>query len=393
MTTGFTEAMNETAAEVLGKKRSTRKPWTGDRLVQRCEERQKLNASRYHSEESRVKYSEANNRVQAEMRRANEEWINDHCREIQDGFETNNTQKSFQSLRELTTPKSNRISTIKDKNGKVVTSKEDIEKRWTEYAKKLYNYHIKTDRKILTTLKQSAPTSDTDRTPNITRSEVTEAINHLKKGKAAAIDNIPAKLLKADTTTVDILHSTCDKIWQSGVWLTQWTKSIIVPLPKKRDLQNCSNYRTISLISHLSKVMLQIILHRLKPQIEPILAEEQAGFRKNRSTAEQITNLRILIEKHRNHDMHLYHNLTDFKKAFDRFWHEALLLILKKHNIHSNLVHLIGSLYENTSCGILVDSNIVDWFQTTVGVRQGCLLSPCFFNIFLEQIMTLCSRL
>jgi len=61
---------------------------------------------------------------------------------------------------------------------------------------------------------------------------------------------------------------------------------------------------------------------------------------------------------------------------------------LKKHNIHSNLVHLIGSLYENTSCGVLVDSNINDWFQTTFGVRQGCLLSTCLFNIFLEQVMT-----
>ena len=135
ITTGFTEAMNETAAEVLGKKRNTRKPWIDDRLAQRCEERQKLKASRYHSEDSRVKYGEANNRVKAEIRRAKEEWTNDHCHEIHDGFETNNTQKSFQSSRELTTPKSNRISTIKDKNGKVVTSKEDVEKHWTEYAK------------------------------------------------------------------------------------------------------------------------------------------------------------------------------------------------------------------------------------------------------------------
>jgi len=165
-------------------------------------------------------------------------------------------------------------------------------------------------------------------------------------------------------------------------------KSIIVPLLKKGELQNCSNYRTISLISYPSKVMLRIILQRLKPQIEPILAEEQAGFRKNQSTAQQITNLSILIEKHRNHDMHLYHNFIDFKKAFDRVWHEALLLTLKKHNIHSNLVHLIGSLYESKSCRVLADSNIGDWFQTTVGVRHGCLLSPCLFNISLEQIMT-----
>jgi len=117
MTTVFTEA-NETAAEVLGKKQNTRKPWIDDRLAQKCDERQKLKASLNHSEESRVKYRDVNNRVKAEIRRAKEEWINDHCRGIQDGFETNNTLKSFQRLRELTTPKSNRISTIKDKTGK-----------------------------------------------------------------------------------------------------------------------------------------------------------------------------------------------------------------------------------------------------------------------------------
>ena len=191
---------------------------------------------------SEIYCREANNRVKAEIRRAKEEWINDHCRKIQGGFETNNTRKSFQSLREFTTPKSNRISTMKDKNGKVITSKEDIEKCWTEYAKELSNYHIKTDPNILTTLKQSAPTSDIDRTQNITRSEVTEARKYHKKGKAAGIDNIPAELLKTDTTTVDILHSICNKIWQSGVWPRQWTKSIIVPLPKKGELQQLQHY-------------------------------------------------------------------------------------------------------------------------------------------------------
>ena len=68
--------------------------------------------------------------------------------------------------------------------------------------------------------------------------------------------------------------------------------------------------------------MLQIFQQRLKPQIKSNLAEKQAGFRKSRSTAEQITNLRILITKHRNHDMHLCHNFIDFNKAFDLVWHE-----------------------------------------------------------------------
>ena len=98
---------------------------------------------------------------------------------------------------------------------------------------------------------------------------------------------------------------------------------IVVSSPKKGNLPQCQNYRTISLISHPSKVMLKVILNKLKPQAEKIIAEEQAGFRAGRSTTEQIFNLRILCEKYFQHQQDLYHVFIDFKKAFDRVWHAA----------------------------------------------------------------------
>ena len=110
----------------------------------------------------------------------------------------------------------------------------------------------------------------------------------------------------------------CNKIWQTGEWPTPWTQSLVTTLPKKGNLQQCQNYRTISLISHPSKVMLKIILNRLKPQAEKIIAEEQAGFRAGRSTTEQIFNLRILCENYLQHQQDLYHVFIDFKKAFNR---------------------------------------------------------------------------
>ena len=94
--------------------------------------------------------------------------------------------------------------------------------------------------------------------------------------------------------------------------------------PKKSNLQQCQNYRTTSLINHPSKVMLKIILNRLKPQAEKIIAEEQAGFRAGRNTTEQIFNLRILCKKYLQHQQDLYHVFIDFKKAFDRVWHATL---------------------------------------------------------------------
>ena len=100
---------------------------------------------------------------------------------------------------------------------------------------------------------------------------------------------------------IDVLTEICNRIWRTGEWPTPWTQSLIITLPKKGNLQLCQNYRTISLIIHSSKVMLKVILNRLKPQAEEIIAEEQAGFRAGRSTTEQIFNLRILREKYLQH--------------------------------------------------------------------------------------------
>ena len=116
------------------------------------------------------------------------------------------------------------------------------------------------------------------------------------------LDNIPPELVQAAGEDVNTALTTiCNTIWQSGEWPTPWTQSLVITLLKKSNLQQCQNYRTISLISHPSKVMMKIVLNRLKPQAEKIIAEEQAGFRAGRSTTEQSFNLRVLCEKYLQH--------------------------------------------------------------------------------------------
>ena len=131
---------------------------------------------------------------------------------------------------------------------------------------------------------------------------------------------------------------------------------VLSTLPKKGNLQQCQNYRTISLISHPSKVMLKIILNRLKPQAEKIITEEQAGFGAGRNTTEQIFNLRILCEKYLQHQQELYHVFIDFKKAFDRVWHAALWATMKKYNISTNLIQVIKNLYYKAISAVLSNS-------------------------------------
>ena len=111
------------------------------------------------------------------------------------------------------------------------------------------------------------------------------------------------------------------------------------------------------------------------------------GFRTGRSTSEQIFNLRILCEKYLQHQQSLYHVFIDLKKAFDKVWHAALWATMRKYNIGSKLIRTIEHLYDNATSAVIFNSSIGDWFRT-VGVRQGCLLSPMLFKNFLERIMT-----
>ena len=139
------------------------------------------------------------------------------------------------------------------------------------------------------------------------------------------MDNIPSEVVQAGgEAMIDMLLIICSKIWRTGEWPTPWTQFLIITFPKKGNLQQGQNYRTISLINHPGKVLLRILLNRLKPQAEEIIKEEQAGFRAGRNTTELIFNLRIFCEKYQQQQQNLCHVFADFKMTFDRVWHAAL---------------------------------------------------------------------
>ena len=227
------------------------------------------------------------------------------------------------------------------------------------------------------------------------REDVKSAAKALKMEKSAGVDNIPTELVQAGgEAMIDIMTSIGNKIWKTKKWSTTRTQSLVITLPKKNNLQLCQYYLTISLISHPSKVMLKVILNRLQPQAqeiiaEEIIAEEQASFRAGRSTTEPIINLRILCEKYLQHQQNLYHVFIDFKKAFNKVWHDVLWAIMRKYNINANIVRVIKSLFYKAQSVGLLNGSTGDWFRTTlhVLVRQGWLLSPTLFNIFLARVM------
>ena len=325
-----------------------------------------------------------NQQIKKGMVKARETWIEERCQEIDDSLGKNNNKKAYQLVKDMTSSKQGRTTSIQDKNGKRLIEDRDILNRWTEYCSELYNHKAKDDPEVL----KHPPVTNIDSHP-ILQEEVEAAVKSLKPGKSAGVDNTPAELLQAGgETMIDVPLNICNKIWQTGEWATPWTQSLVITLPKKGNLLQCHNYRTISLISHASKVMLNILLNRLTPQAETILVEEQAGFRPGRRTTEPIFSLRILCERYLQHQQDLFHVFVDFKKAFDKVCHAALWSTMKLYNINANLIKVIESLYSKATSAVYYNGSVGECFRTRVGVRQGCLLSPTLFNIFLERIMT-----
>ena len=136
--------------------------------------------------------------------------------------------------------------------------------------------------------------------PDILECEVKWALESITTNKASGGDGIPVELfqiLKDDA--VKVLHSICQQIWKTQQWPQDWKRSVFIPIPKKGNARECSNYRTIALISHASKVVLKILQARLQQYVNQELQDVQAGFRKGKRTRDQTGTIRWIIEKAR----------------------------------------------------------------------------------------------
>ena len=166
-----------------------------------------------------------------------------------------------------------------------LTEAEDIKKRWQEYSVELFkkDLHDSDNRDGVITHQE----------PDILKCEVKWALENITTNKASGGYGIPVELfqlLKDDA--VKMLHSICQQIWKPQQWTQDWKRSVFVPISKKGNAKECSNYRTMALISHASKVMLKILQARLQQYVKSELPDVQAGFRKGRGTRDQIANIR-----------------------------------------------------------------------------------------------------
>ena len=154
--------------------------------------------------------------------------------------------------------------------------------------------------------------------------------------------------------------------------------------PKERQCQRMLKLPTIALISHTSKVMLKILQDRLQQYMKRELPGVQAGFRKGRGTRDQIASICWIIEKAREFQKNIYFWIIDYAKAFDCLDHNKLQKILKEMAIPDHLTCLLRNLYAGREATVRTGYGTTDWFQIGKGVCQGCILSPCLFNLYAE---------
>ena len=200
------------------------------------------------------------------------------------------------------------MGSIKDRNSTDLTEAEDIEKRWQEYMEELYKKDFNdpdNHNGVITNLEQ-----------NILDCKVKWAIGSITMNKASGGDGIPVELfqiLKDDA--VKVLHSICQQIWKTQKWPQDGKRSVFISIPKKGNAKECSNYWTIAVISHASKVMLKILQARLQQYSNWEFPDIQAGFRKGKEIRDQIANIHWIIEKARVFRKNIYFFFTDYAKA------------------------------------------------------------------------------
>ena len=184
-----------------------------------------------------------------------------------------------------------------------------------------------------------------------------------------------------------VLHSIRQQIWKTQQWPQHWKRSVLIPVPKKRNAKDCSNYHTIALISHASKVLLKILQARLQQYMNRKLPDVQAGFRKGRERNQRSNCQHPVIEKAREFQKTIYFCFIDCAKAFDCVDHNKLWKILQEMGILDHLRCLLRNLYAGQEATVRTGHGTTAWLQIGKGVCQGCILSPCLFNFYAEYIM------
>ena len=285
----------------------------------------------------------------------------------------------FLAMKRLKTKRRNISWGVKDKNGKVLTSKDEILERWATFYEELYD-----DPNTCNPL----PPDPGNPIPSILQSEVASAIDKLSSGKSPGIDSICAEFLKAGgDAMVQVLTKLFNLILETGEIPSTFKKALIVVLFKKGDRSECKNYRPISLLSHVYKLFMTVIGRRITDDLYACFPDTQAAYQPSRGTTEQIFALCQIIEKSIEFNKPVYFVFIDFTKAFDSIKLDKLWSILDKTSLNKNYINLLKVVYDDSQASIRTDLGNSRFVNIKKGVKQGDMLSAILFCVALAAVI------
>ena len=352
--------------------RKHKKPWMTDEILTLMDER-KLAKNRNQKE-----YSKLHNKIKKKCKEAKEIFIAGKCEKIEMLSKSNQSRDLHREVKELVgDKKSSKIrGNIRSKNGTLLFEKDQVLERWNEYIGELFE-----------DTRPEQPNVENLDGPPIINSEVEFALKNTSEGKAPGEDGIVTEMWKAlGEFAVDKLTSLFNKIYSSGYIPDKMTRSVFITLPKKPKATECGDYRLISLMPHITKIFLRIILNRIKTKINIEVGDEQFGFQAGSGTREGIFCLNILGQKHLELNKDMYVCFIDYAKAFDRVKHFELIECLDLIGIDGKDIRIISNLYWHQKAAIRVEEDLSEYTSIQRGVRQGCILSPLLFNLYTEII-------
>ena len=290
-----------------------------------------------------------------------------------------------------------------DVDGQVTGEMDQVLKRWKDDFASLFKNNGIYDEPFLQSVKDKVQKFESEMenfvprnnveygsmNDDITGDEVRAAILKAKIGKAMGVDNIPAEVLKSGPVYLFLikLFNLC---FRYGIVPSVWQRGIINPIPKSsdKDPRLPLSYRGITLTCHMYKMYCSILQVRLQRFLEQnkVLVEEQNGFRKMRSCLDHIFTLVTVIENRLKKRQSTYVSLVDMQKAFDTVNRTCLFEKLSGIGIHGKMYNAIKSVYQNVTSAVRVNGICSDWFEVENGVKQGCILSPTLFSIFVNDL-------
>lgn len=348
-----------------------KKPWMTLEILQLMEKR------RSFKHIDNAQYKKTQRIIKQKIRQAKENSLQEKCAEIeilQGKYDSFNVHRK---VKEITGGyKAKPANRLTDNEGNILFDKNEIKNTWKTYIEKLF--HDK---------RNEPPQMETETGPSILISEVRTVIAQMKDGKAPGPDKLHAEFLKLlDDDGIKWLTEIFNLVYDTGDIPQQWLVSEFITIPKKTAAKKCSEYRTISLMSHLLKVFLKIIHRRIYKTMEEALAPTQFGFRDAVGTREALFSVQVLFQRCRDVNCDVYACFVDYAKAFDRVQHHRMIEILKNVGIDDKDRRIITNLYWNQTASVRVDGDHTETVKILRGVRQGCVLSPLLFNIYSEYI-------